>query len=329
VIGPFTRVPGALLGPQPDLWWATKDVFNPGAVVRDGAVHLLVRGEDNIGRFAGTSRIGLARSTDGVTFGVEPEPVLVPTTEWEDEGGCEDPRVVEAPDGTYVCTYTGFDGARPRLMVATSPDLRTWTTQGLAFAGTPYADVSAKSGAIVTALVDGRLVATRIGDAYWMYFGEGVMYAATSDDLVHWTPVDYDATGDRTLSMEDGHWKVNRVPGVRALRPVMMPRRGRFDERVTEPGPPAVLTEAGIVLIYNGSDRRFAYAPGQAVFDAADPTACIARPAEPFLRPETPDEQRGQVDNVCFAEGLVVHDGKWRLYFGMADSRIGSAVAPL
>jgi predicted GH43/DUF377 family glycosyl hydrolase len=328
-IGPFTRDDNMLLEADAALAWAAKDVFNPAAVVRAGRVHLLVRGEDTVGRFAGTSRIGLATSDDGgVTFSVERDPVLVPTLPEEHEGGCEDPRVVEDPDGSYVCTYTGFDGARPLLMVATSPDLRTWTKHGSAFAGTPYAERATKSGAIVTSLVDGRLVATRIGDRYWMYWGERVLYIATSEDLVHWTPLDFDATGDRTLSFEDGRWRVHQHEGVRALRPVLMPRRGRFDARLTEAGPPAVLTDDGIVVIYNGADETMAYAPGQALFDPLDPTACIARATEPFLRPESAAEQRGQVANVCFAEGLVRVGDEWRLYYGMADSRIGCATAP-
>ncbi|GAI07587.1 unnamed protein product, partial [marine sediment metagenome] len=33
--------------------------------------------------------------------------------------------------------------------------------------------------------------------------------------------------------------------------------------------------------------------------------------------------------NVVFSEGLVQFKGKWFLYFGMADSRIGVAVADL
>src|SRR5580698_4607537 len=58
--------------------WAAKDVFNPGAVVHDGKICLLVRAEDDVGRYAGTSRIGLATSADGVRFDLEPEPVLAP-----------------------------------------------------------------------------------------------------------------------------------------------------------------------------------------------------------------------------------------------------------
>lgn len=333
MIAGFKRVGGRVIEPNQNLWWATKDAFNPGAVVRNGQVCLLVRGEDDIGRFWGTSRIGLATSADGVSFDIEREPVLGPgdddCAQWEAEGGCEDPRVVETPDGSYVCTYTGFEGTRPTLMVATSPDLRTWTKRGPAFAGTAYAERSAKSGAIVTVPVDGRLVATQVNGQYWMYWGEGTTYCATSDDLIRWTPVDHDATADRRLRLEDGRWSVDWKPGIRVLLPILHPRANAFDSLLTEPGPPAVFTDDGIVLIYNGANFNRIYCPAQAVFDPRDPTVCIARAREPFLVPESEDETRGQVDNVCFAEGLVIHNGEWRLYFGMADSRIGCAVAPV
>src|SRR5271163_4448903 len=66
---------------------------------------------------------------------------------WEWPGGCEDPRVVESPDGGYVCTYTAFDGKVGALFVATSPDLRAWTKHGPAFAKTPQARLPTKAGA--------------------------------------------------------------------------------------------------------------------------------------------------------------------------------------
>jgi len=137
-IGPFERVAEPILGPRPDLAfhcpingtgvaWAAKDVFNPGAVVHGGRVHLLVRTEDDVGRYAGVSRIGLATSDDGTHFELEPEPVLFPADDawqaWEWPGGCEDPRVVESPEGGFVCTYTAFDGKNGTLFVATSDDL--------------------------------------------------------------------------------------------------------------------------------------------------------------------------------------------------------------
>jgi len=340
-LGPFTRHDGAILREVPDLPWAAKHLFNPGAVVRDGKVHLLVRGEDAVGRYAGTSRIGLAVSDDGVDFTLQREPVIAPADDvwlpWEAEGGCEDPRIVETPDGDYVCTYTGFDGKVGTLMVATSDDLRTWTKHGPAFAGTPHARRASKSGSIVTEVRDGRLVAARIQGGFWMYWGERMCFGARSDDLIRWTPVQFDATGDAYLQMVQGRWTVNRVPGNEVLRPLLSCRPTRFDSLVAEPGPPAVRTDEGIVLIYNGANHPdrgdpslapFAYAPGQALFDAAEPGSCIARDTTPFLRPESADERAGQVDNVCFAQGLVLFGGTWRLYFGMADARIGCATAP-
>ena len=126
------------------------------------------------------------------------------------------------------------------------------------------------------------------------------------------------------------------MPGQRVLRPLLFPRRGRFDSLLVEPGPPAVLTDDGIVLVANGANHPehgdpslpgFAYQPGQVLFDPGDPASCIARSVEPFLRAEEPDEQTGQVGNVCFAQALELRGDEWLLYFGMADSRIGLARA--
>ena len=63
--------------------WEEKDVFNPAAVVRNDTVFLLFRAEDSIGKFAGTSRIGLAWSTDGLHFKKHPVPVLYPDNDAE------------------------------------------------------------------------------------------------------------------------------------------------------------------------------------------------------------------------------------------------------
>src|SRR5690349_18962578 len=58
--------------------WEDKDVFNPAAVVRDNKVYLVFRAEDKIGKHAGTSRLGLAVSDDGLHFSKLSEPVFYP-----------------------------------------------------------------------------------------------------------------------------------------------------------------------------------------------------------------------------------------------------------
>jgi beta-1,2-mannosidase len=355
VSGPF-EFRGEILGPQPALefacplagtmvCWAAKDVFNPGAVVRDGRIHLLVRAEDEVGPCAGTSRIGLAVADGpGGAFRLRPEPVLYPSDdEWsslEWPGGCEDPRVVEAPDGGYVCCYSAFDGTRSRLMVATSDDLVTWRKHGPAFAGTRFADRWSKSGAIVTTVLGGRLRATRAaGGRYVMYWGEGTCFLATSDDLVHWLPVECSPDDDRYLTFaEDGALasvRVHRTPGHPVLRPVLMPRPDRFDGVLVEPGPPAVVDERGVLLVYNGARRHVVagrpkgvtYRPGYAVFDEREPGSVLRRCRE-ASPPGDLGDLTGQVDGVCFAQGLALHSGEWHLFVGLADSRIGYAVAP-
>lgn len=325
--------------------WASKDIFNPAAIVHDGRICLLVRGEDHVGRYAGTSRIGLATSKDGFHFELEPEPVLAPGNDkwqsWEWPGGVEDPRVVASPDGGYICTYTAFDGKVGCLFIATSDDLRTWQKHGPAFTQTTYVRRPTKAGSIVTELKDGTLVAVKIDGKYWMYWGEGIIYAATSDDLIHWIPVETDVAPDRYLTWDPdardgiGWWQLDHVTVPQGLLHIAGPRRYRFDSMLTEPGPPALLTETGIVLIYNGANHfeagadgipPGAYQPGQLLLDAKDPTAVIARLNEPFLSIDAAEAQ-GQVGNVCFAEGLIAFQQRWWLYVGLADSRLGVSVS--
>ncbi|MGB5376475.1 MAG: hypothetical protein WBN26_00665, partial [Muriicola sp.] len=93
---------------EQEVQWQKADVFNPGAIVRNDTVFLLFRAEDNPAAILGgrTSRIGLAYSTDGISFGKYPDPVLFPDNDafakWDHPGGVEDPRVVELPDGSYL-----------------------------------------------------------------------------------------------------------------------------------------------------------------------------------------------------------------------------------
>ena len=63
-------------------------------MVRHGKVYLLFRAEDTVGRFGGTSRLGLAVSEDGRRFSALPEPVRFPDLDdslvFEKEGGGEE-----------------------------------------------------------------------------------------------------------------------------------------------------------------------------------------------------------------------------------------------
>jgi len=297
--------------------WDEKDVFNPAAVVRKGKVFLLFRAEDKIGKYAGTSRIGLAVSDDGIHFTKMKDPVFYPDNDslkiFEWEGGVEDPRVVETEDGTYVMTYTAYDGTTARLLLATSTDLIHWDKRGTVLQG-DFKNTWSKSGAIVARREGTKIIATKVDGKYWMYFGDTDLFLASSADLIHWTPLEENSQ----------------------LKSVLKPRKGYFDSRLVESGPYALLTEKGIVLIYNGMNlddggdptiTKGAYCAGQALFDKNDPSKVIDRLEKSFLKPDKPYEITGQVNQVCFVEGLVPFNGKWFLYYGTADSRIAVAVS--
>ena len=338
-LGPFRRTADAMPIISPDVTsvfdcpmrgesvrWEALHAFNPAAVVKDGKVYLLYRAEDDFGEMAisaHTSRLGLAVSDDGINFKRYPAPVVYPAddsqrdVEWD--GGCEDPRLCETPDGTFVLTYTQWDRSVPRLAVATSVDLHTWMKHGPAFGrihGEKYHTLHSKAGSVVCRREGDRLVAVKINGRYWMYWGEHVVRLAWSADLLNWNMVE-DADGKPV--------------------PVLEKRPGMFDSPLVEPGPPAVLTEHGIVLIYNARNdgdhdhhdlSPDAYSAGQALFDMNDPTKLIGRLDQPFLQPAMPFEQRGQYGaGTTFTEGLVRHRGQWFLYYGCADSLVAVAVS--
>ena len=305
--------------------WEEHATFNPAAVVRGGKVFVLYRAEDasgemEIGRH--TSRLGLAESADGLRFARGSGPVLYPAKDaqarYEWPGGVEDPRIVETEDSVYVLTYTQWNRDVPRLAVATSRDLAHWTKHGPAFArtaGGKYLTRESKSGAIVARVVGDRLVATRVNGTYWMYFNVPDILIATSDNLLDWTVLEgSDGTPVKVLS----------------------PRPGHFDSWLVEAGPPAILTPHGILLLYNAGNSAASgdstlpdrvYTGGQALFDRRDPLKLMARTDRPFIQPTEEYERTGQYGaGTTFVEGLVPFHGRWYLYYGTGDSRVGVAV---
>jgi predicted GH43/DUF377 family glycosyl hydrolase len=297
--------------------WEGNYTFNPAAVIRNDTIFILYRAQD----FKETSRIGLAWSTNGTSFTRRKNPVLYPADDKQKKydwpGGIEDPRVVQDSSGRYYMTYTSYDGETARLSVATSRDLRHWTKQGLAFRQADngkYVDLWSKSGAIVTKKKDDRLFAQKIDGKYWMYWGDTDIFLATSNDLIHWTPV----------QSKNGK-----------LLPVLKTRNGKFDSGLVESGPPAIITEKGIRLIYNSMNAPDSgsvnlpagtYSAGQALFNKNNPKKLLHRTKTNFFKPEKLYEIKGNVNRVVFLEGLVPYHQKWFLYYGAADSTVCVAV---
>ena len=336
--GPFIRPPhvNPVLSPDPKsifndpmsgkkVAWESNDVFNPAAAIKGKKIYVIYRAEDKSGVGIGerTSRLGLAESSDGMHMKRRKTPVMYPAVDdqqaFEWPGGCEDPRVAVTEDGTYLMFYTQWNKKVPRIGVATSKDLVTWKKHGPAFQDAydgRFFNMASKSASIITRLVNGRQVIAKVNGKYMMYWGEHFVNPAVSDDLVNWQPM-LDDKGE--------------------LLRLISPRKGYFDSELTECGPPAIMTDHGILMLYNGKNKAGAdgdarytentYAAGQVLFDAASGLKLVDRLDEPFFVPTEKFEKSGQYPaGTVFVEGLVYFKNKWFMYYGCADSRVGVAI---
>jgi predicted GH43/DUF377 family glycosyl hydrolase len=293
VSGAWTRISlKPILSPR-ESSWESAGTFNPAVVRHNGEFVMLYRAQDA----NGTSRLGYAESTDGIHFTRSANPVLSPETDYEKNGGVEDPRLVKI-GSTYYLTYTGYNKKDAQLCLAISGDLVHWRRLGVvvpAYQGN-WNKGWTKSGAILSEKIDGQ---------HWMYWlGTAAdktdqMGLSRSKDLIHWTEV--------------------------TQTPVLPRRPGKFDSRVVEPGPPPFLSDGGILLIYNGADDNLVYRTGIAIFDRKDPSKLLYRSDSPVFEPQLEWEKAGQVPNVVFVEGVVQRGDDWLIYYGAADKYIGIA----
>jgi beta-1,2-mannosidase len=299
-LGPFTpHEHNPVLSPQGD-GWESRSVYNPAAVVVDDRVALLYRAHaDDI-----VSHIGLAWSDDGYAFDREPEPLLSPS-EGYDKFGCEDARLTQI-DGTYYLTYTGWDREHALLCLATSSDLHTWTKHGPLF---PDFDTFQPQGQAAPGPWSkaGGILPVRVNGRWLMYFGEGSIWTATSEDLISWTPT---------------------VPD--SEPPMMAPRPGTFSDFLVEVGPQPLVTDDGLILLLHNAavknpDGSVCYTAGQLLIHPDRPDQILAELSRPWLAPTTYADKHGLVSNVTFVEGLVWFRDRWLAYYGQSDSTLGVA----
>lgn len=264
----------------------SKAVFNPGAIIVDNEINLIYRAED----WTGVNKWN-GTSSLGLAKSIDGvifekmDEPLLSPTEDYEIPGGCEDPRIVKIDDRYILTYTGYDGINAKLCLAYSKDLKKWTKVG------PIIKTSrwSKSGAIIPQKINGK---------YYMYFGDSAIYLASSNNLKD--------------------WQVN-------YSPVLSPRSMNFDNRLVEPGPPPLITNEGILLFYNSADFSGIYRVGAALFDINNPEKLIKRTDKPIFEPEQSWEKNGQVPNVVFFEGTVIHNDTLFIYYGAADTYIGAA----
>lgn len=207
--------------------------------------------------------------------------------------GIEDPRITRIGDTCYI-TYVGVSPEGVCSSLLSTKDFVAFERHGVVLPPDNK---------------DVLLFPEKVGGRYGMLhrpmpsmrFAPPQMWLATSDDLLHW--------GEH-----------RRLRGISAT--------GAGSDRIGGSTPP-VLTPAGWLTLYHGSDKQpgadgaGVYTAGALILDRADPTRVIAKTSRPIMFPEQDFESRGFVDNVVFPTGAVVRDGRLDVYYGAADEHVG------
>jgi predicted GH43/DUF377 family glycosyl hydrolase len=342
---PYTlRRLGTLMSPEPGQPFEAEGVLNPASGRdADGRLWLFPR----LVAAGNVSRIGRAEIEveHGVPTGVRRDGIaLAPDAGWEHadhHGGVEDPRTTWLQVlGLHVMTYVAYGPLGPRLALASSPDLRTWTRLGpIHFAFDPALDTDLNLFANKDAVFfpepvpgpDGRPAFAMLHRPMWdlslIRPGEGTYLPAGLTDprpaiWISYAPVD-DVTGDHRRLAELGQHRLVAGPEY------------DFEAVKIGAGPPPLRVPQGWLLIHHGVAGRLApgwglqqdlnYSAGAMLLDVNDPGRVLARTTTPILAPELSDERLGPVPNVVFPTAIETIGERTFVFYGMADARIGVA----
>jgi predicted GH43/DUF377 family glycosyl hydrolase len=312
--------------------WRMATVFNPGVIYDENRFLMYERA-------AGTLRpfhcyIGMLQSEDGVHFRhVKDKPVFTPEMAGSSYGSVQDPRVVKI-EGTFYMTYAfrpyawnyhptglgvpecsaaefpGFSGKpednQSRSGIAASADGVHWEHRCWA---TPL-ELDDRDVILFPEKIGGRFALLRrplqyVGPEYgtdrpgiWICF---------SKDLQSWSqPV--------LIAKPESEWEGDRIGAAT----------------------PPIRTDKGWLVLYHGVEnqypptQRVVYRIGGMILDLNDPRKVIARTRDFIMEPEAYYERFGlYIPNVIFPTGGVVKGGLLYLYYGVCDTAIALATAPL
>ncbi len=279
-----------------DNWpYPTNAVFNPAAAKLNTETLLLVRVED----MRGFSHLTVARSADGFTnWEIDPEPTLeADQSSREEKWGLEDPRIIWLEEQKqFAVTYVSFSEGGPVVSLAITKNFKTFARLGSLL---PPED---KDACLFPRRFNGRFALIHRP----IVRGEAHMWISFSPDLKHW--------GDH--------------------RPLIMTRTAYWDCHRVGLACQPIETPLGWMLFYHGvrvTSAGAIYRVGLALLDLEAPWRVLRRGDEWVLGPRAPYERIGDVSDVVFPTGAVVHKetDQINLYYGAADTAVAVATANL
>lgn len=268
-----------------DLIPTSNSIFNSAVVPFENGYAGVFRCDDRRRQM----RLHAGRSTDGLTWEIEPEPIRFRTEDPEfarfDYG--YDPRVCRIEDLYYVIWCNGYHG--PTIGVAWTEDFRTFHQLENAFL--PYN----RNGVLFPRKINGRYaMLSRPSDTRHTAFGD--IFYSESPDMCYWG----------------------------RHRFVMGTRRGWESTKIGA-GPTPIETTEGWLMIYHGvltSCNGYVYSTGAALLDLDEPWKVRYRAAPYILAPHELYECVGDVPNVVFPCAALAdaETGRIAIYYGAADT---------
>jgi beta-1,2-mannobiose phosphorylase / 1,2-beta-oligomannan phosphorylase len=311
-----------IMGPIEGSYWESEAVFNPGAVLSGGRVHLFYRalGAD------GVSRIGYVSSRDGTNFDNRcRHPVFMPeiiastasrhpyTSPARLEynrtayasgggwGGSEDPRVVKI-DGRIYMTFNFFNGWYALSVGLTS--ISEADLENCRWNWRPFIHLSAP---------DGR-------NKNWVLFPEKIggkfaLLHNLHDDDPNRVMVEFVDDIEEPLppfESPDPHHVPDRIIG--------------WHNRMRSVGPPPVKTKHGWLVFYHAMDKDDPgrYKLGAMLLDLNDPRKIVCRSKYPVLEPDEWYENDWK-PGIIYASGAIIRGETLFVYYGGGDKYVGVA----
>ena len=333
------RLKDPILTPSNELEWMTKTVMNPGVAVYDGKLRMVFTAGNKKGNYF----LGYAESTDGEHFTIHDKPFFSPDPDENafDHGTVEDPRVTEL-DGKFYITYAARymsmgEWARGKRRFGPGGDnAPSWerNNRRVGLAVTEDWKSIKRLGALSSPFLNDAnvvLFPEKINGKYaylhrpssspaWalpMFYEPGrawLLYTDTinkwcSDKIeMPWNMVDgVDITDDKMLLEPEQDWERMKVG----------------------PSGVPIPTDDGWLMFYHGVDRPGIYRIGLALLDREDPRKVLCRTTEPVMEPEGEFENTGAYPGCIFPCANIVTGDEIRLFYGICDKCIGTAVTSL
>jgi predicted GH43/DUF377 family glycosyl hydrolase len=259
----------------------------------DGRLWMMMRGVPNPLAYEDpTGVIWCGVSDDGLTFQMDPTPVIVPGPGSIDFEGVEDPTVIQTDDGVMVF-YTGVRANRGQasLLLASGPDPYQLAKREVVLEA-PEGEGNFKEATLVC-----------LPDRSWRLFYE---YARDEASRI----------GIAKSADLDGRWS--------ALEDIVPVRGDSWDNWHLSPGPIVQQDGRDPVMFYNGATHDARWRIGWMTFDP-NCERITDRGVEPLLMPP-PATDRAATDIAFAASAVLQSDGLIHLYYSLEDRLISRAV---